>query len=129
MVECNPALDLIFHSLADATRRDILRRLSRAEQTITELAKPYRISLAAIAKHVSVLERAGLVAKERSGKEKVVRLVPATIRTAEDHLSGYEKLWAARYDALEELLQRNEATERKQRWRSSKSPSRKTRRT
>jgi DNA-binding transcriptional ArsR family regulator len=127
MVECSAPLDLIFQSLADATRRDILRRLSRAEQTISELAKPYRVSLAAIAKHVSVLERAGLIQKERSGKEKVVRLVPETLRAAEDHLSEYEKLWAARYDALEELLQQE--TTRNQEWQRSRSKSRETRRT
>jgi DNA-binding transcriptional ArsR family regulator len=62
------------------------------------------MSLAAIAKHVNVLERAGLVTKERSGKEKVVRVVPDTFRAAEKHLSEYEKLWAARFDALGQLL-------------------------
>jgi DNA-binding transcriptional ArsR family regulator len=62
------------------------------------------MSLAAIAKHISVLEKAGLVTKERAGKEKLVRVVPATLRAAEEHLSGYEKLWIARFDALEELL-------------------------
>lgn len=105
MVECiaNP-LNLVFHSLADATRRDMLRRLSRAEQTIGELARPYAMSLAAIAKHVNVLEKAGLVTKKRNGKEKVVAIVPETIQAAEAHLSEYEKLWAARYDALEALL-------------------------
>lgn len=104
MVECSASLDLVFQSLADATRRDILRRLTRAEHTITELARPYAMSLAAIAKHISVLEKAGLVTKERSGKEKRVRIVPATLKAAEAHLSEYEKLWAARYAALEALL-------------------------
>lgn len=120
-------LNLVFHSLADSTRRDMLRRLSRAEQTIGELARPYAISLAAIAKHINVLEKAGLVTKERKGKEKVVAIVPETIQTAEAHLSEYEKLWAARYDALEALL--TDDTTRKTQWRRSKSRSRKTRRT
>ena len=111
MVEYTPCLDRVFHSLADATRRDILKRVSRAEHTISQLAKPYAMSLAAIAKHVNVLEQAGLVTKERSGKEKVVRIVPATFKAAEEHLSEYEKLWAARFDALEELL--NKETSRK----------------
>jgi DNA-binding transcriptional ArsR family regulator len=104
MVEYSPPFDLIFGSLADATRRDILRRVARAEHTVGELARPYAMSLAAIAKHVSKLERAGLVTKHRVGKEKVVRIAPAAIQAATQHLSGYEKLWAARYDALEELL-------------------------
>jgi len=122
-------LDLVFHSLADATRRDILRRLSRAEETIGALAMPYKMSLAAIAKHVGVLEKAGLVIKERAGKEKVVRLVPATLKAAENHLSEYEKVWAARYDALEALLANDPQPEEKPKWLRSKSKSRKTRRT
>lgn len=129
MVECLPSLDLVFHSLADATRRDILRRLSQAEQTISALAAPYKVSLAAIAKHVSVLEGAGLVRKERSGKEKVVRLVPAALKAAENHLSEYEKLWAARYDALEALLAADSSPEEKPPWQRSRSRSRKTPRT
>jgi DNA-binding transcriptional ArsR family regulator len=105
MVEHMPALDLVFHSLADGTRRDMLRRLSQAEYTISELAAPYSMSLAAIAKHVNVLERAGLVTKRRSGKEKVVRIAPETMRAAGRHLSEYEKLWAARFDALGKLIE------------------------
>ena len=129
MVECIASLDLVFHSLADATRRDMLRRLSRAEETIGALAAPYRVSLAAIAKHVSVLERAGLVIKERVGKEKVVRVVPAAIKAAENHLSEYEKLWAARYDALEALLAQDSPPAEKPKWQRSRSGSRKTPRT
>ena len=144
MVECTASLDLVFHSLADATRRDILRRLSKAEETISALAAPYKVSLAAIAKHVGVLENAGLVTKERAGKEKVVRLVPATLKAAGNHLSEYEKAWAARYDALEALLVQDKGRvsgppssassnesqrEEKQQWQRSRSRSRKTRRT
>lgn len=102
-------LDLVFRSLADATRRDILERLSRAELTISQLAKPYAMSLAAIAKHIDVLEKARLVNKRRRGKEKVVCIVPETIRAAETHLSRYEQLWAERFDALETLLQDDDA--------------------
>jgi DNA-binding transcriptional ArsR family regulator len=111
MVECNISLDLVFHALADATRRDILKRLSQAEHTISELARPYKLTLAAIAKHVSVLERAGFVTKERNGKERLARIVPATIRAAETHLSEYEKLWSARFDALDELLKKKPGKE------------------
>ena len=128
MVECTASLDLVFHSLADATRRDILRRLSKAEETISALAAPYKVSLAAIAKHVGVLENAGLVTKERAGKEKVVRLVPATLKAAGNHLSEYEKAWAARYDALEALLVNESQREEMQQWQRSRSRSRKTRR-
>ena len=137
-------LDLIFQSLADGTRRDILKRLTKAEQTVGELARPYAMSLAAIAKHIGVLERAGLVTKERSGKERVVRIVPATLKAAETHLSEYEKLWAARYDALEALLNNGASAHtntiasasaskntnsKRQSWQLSRSRSRKARKT
>jgi hypothetical protein len=74
-----------------------------------------------------VLEKAGLVTKERAGKEKVVRLVPQALKAAGNHLSEYEKVWAARYDALEELL--NKETKEKPPWPHSRSRSRRTRRT
>ena len=105
MVESNAALDLIFGALADATRRDILERVSRKEHTISELAEPYAVSLAAIAKHVSVLEKAGLITKRRSGKEKVIQITSKTIKVAAAHLGEYEKIWSARFDALEKLLE------------------------
>jgi DNA-binding transcriptional ArsR family regulator len=97
MVEYNAPLDLIFQSLA------------------------------AIAKHIGVLERAGLVTKQRAGKEKLVRLVPETIQAAGDQLAEYEKLWSARYDALEELLKK--VADKESQWPRSKSPSRKSRKT
>jgi DNA-binding transcriptional ArsR family regulator len=105
MVDSNIALDMIFGALADATRRDILKRVSRQEQTISELAEPYAISLAAIAKHISVLEKAGLVTKCRIGKEKFVQVTPTAIKIAAAHLSEYEKVWSARFNALEKLLE------------------------
>jgi DNA-binding transcriptional ArsR family regulator len=109
MVESNYALNLIFGALADATRRDILKRVSRQEQTIGELAQPYAMSLAAIAKHISVLEKAGLITKHRSGKEKVVWIQPAAIEVAAAHISEYERVWSDRFDALEKLLAENES--------------------
>lgn len=105
MVESNVPLDRIFGALADVTRRDILKRVSRAEQTISQLAQSYAMSLAAIAKHVSVLEKAGLITKRRSGKEKVIQIQPETIKVAAAYLSEYEKIWSARFDALEKLLE------------------------
>jgi DNA-binding transcriptional ArsR family regulator len=92
MVESSIALDLIFGALADVTRRDILKRVSRAEHTISELAEPYAMSLAAIAKHISVLEKAGLITKHRNGKEKVIQIQPKTIKAASVYLSEYEKV-------------------------------------
>jgi DNA-binding transcriptional ArsR family regulator len=105
MVESNIALDRIFGALADVTRRDILERVSIAEQTIGSLAEPYTMSLAAIAKHISVLEKAGLITKRRKGKEKLIQIQPKTIELAAKYLSEYEQIWNTRFDALEKLLE------------------------
>lgn len=107
MVEQSIQLDYIFQALADTTRRDILKRVSKAPLSISELAKPYAMSFAAIAKHVSVLERAQLVAKQRKGKEQMVIVVPNTVGIAQKHIERYAKMWSDRFDKLEVLLQNN----------------------
>jgi DNA-binding transcriptional ArsR family regulator len=104
-ISSNIALDKVFGALADMTRRDILKRLSGEEQTISELAKPYGMSLAAIAKHISVLEKAGLITKHRRGKEKLIQIQPEAIKVATTCLSEYEKMWSDRFNALEKLLE------------------------
>ena len=104
MVERSINLDTLFQALADQTRRDILKRVSKAELSISKLAEPYKMSFAAIAKHVSVLEAAKLITKRREGKQQIVSIVPKTMSVATTHLEQYEKMWNARFDALEELL-------------------------
>ena len=99
-------LDSIFHSLADATRRDILRRVSQKELSVGELARPYNMSFAAIAKHIHVLEMAKLVKKRREGKRQMITIVPKTLEATVDHLEKYEEMWRARFDALDSLLQK-----------------------
>lgn len=105
MVEQSIDLDTVFSSLADATRRDILKRVSREKLSISKLAKPYKMSFAAIAKHINVLEAAKLITKKREGREQIISAVPKTVVTAAAHLEEYEKLWSDRFDALDTLLQ------------------------
>ena len=105
MVEQSINLDTIFQALADQTRRDILQRVAKAEMSISALAEPYKISFAAIAKHVSVLETAKLITKRREGKQQIVAIVPKTMAVASTHLEEYEKMWSTRFDALEALLE------------------------
>ncbi len=110
MVEYSVAqseLDALFHSLADGTRRDVLRRVSRKPQTISELAQSYAMSFAAIAKHITVLERAKLVTKQKRGKEQVVSVAPKAIKIAAAHLEQYEKLWEERFNRLDKLIADN----------------------
>jgi len=97
-------VDRIFHALADATRRDILRRTLAGEASVSELAGFYEMSFAAVQKHVAVLEGAGLVTKEPRGRERIVRGDPATIARAQKLLDAYADLWRSRIDRLDALL-------------------------
>lgn len=100
--------DRLFRALADATRRDIVARTLCSGRSISELAHGYLMSFAAVQKHVSVLERAGLVTKERHGREQLVRAVPETIRRANRLLASYETLWRSRAEAIEHILAESE---------------------
>ncbi len=104
MVGLEIRLDTVFKSLADTTRRDILKRVIKRNHTISEIASPYKMSFAAVAKHVSVLEKAQLIHKHRSGKQQIISANPKTIKLATAYLSRYEQLWQARFDRLEKLL-------------------------
>lgn len=85
-------LDTVFGSLADPTRRDILQRLTRCELSVSEIANPYDMSLAAVSKHLKIMEKAGLVIKRRKGKQHIVRLAPRTLHEATDYLERLTKL-------------------------------------
>jgi DNA-binding transcriptional ArsR family regulator len=97
-------VDRLFHALADATRRDIVRRVLDGEQSISDLARHYPMSMTAVQKHVGVLEGAGLVAKHRHGREQRVMCRVAAIRRAQDLLADYERLWRDRFDRIGDLL-------------------------
>lgn len=109
MVEYSLQLNDIFSCLADPTRRDILKRVSQEGLSVNEIAEPYKISLAAISKHLKILEKAKLIIKHRKGKQQVVQLSPATLKEAAEYLKDYEKLWNARFDALENYLNNPQA--------------------
>ncbi len=109
MVKSNTArLDSIFHALSDSTRRSILRTVAKRPETVGELAKPYRMSLAAVSKHLKVLESAELIARERRGSFQIVRLKAETLRSAEEWLTYYEKFWTRQLDALQTYLEGEE---------------------
>jgi DNA-binding transcriptional ArsR family regulator len=95
---------MVFHALADTTRRDIVRRTLRDEQSISTLASFYLMSFAAVQKHVAVLERAELVSKRRRGREQLVRGNVVTIRRAFEMLERFETIWRERMDRFEEVL-------------------------
>lgn len=96
--------DRVFHALAVATRRDILRRTIVEEQSVSALAAAYDMSFAAVQKHVAVLEAAGLIVKRAEGRERLVRADPVMIARARALLARYEELWRSRIDRLDALL-------------------------
>ena len=89
-------VDRIFRALADATRRDIVRRTLADEGTVSQLAAHYEMSFAAVQKHVAVLEEAGLVTKHPRGRARLVRGNPEAVRRAQDLLDAYEQVWRER---------------------------------
>src|SRR3954469_7940239 len=99
-----PSVDEVFRALADSTRRDILRRCAADAPSVTRLAEAYPMSFAAVQKHVAVLERAGLVVKERRGRETLVRAGPAAVRRARRTLDELEGLWRGRVARMTEVL-------------------------
>jgi len=96
--------DRIFQALGAATRRDILARAIRQHQSVSALARHYKMSFAAVQKHVAVLERAALVTKERRGREQIVRGNVATLRKAAALLDAYEQLWIERTTRIADIL-------------------------
>jgi len=97
-------LDAIFHALGDPTRRQMLRDLSDGERTVSQLAEPFAMSLAAASKHIKALETAGLIRREVRGRNHVCRLEPGPLASAHEWLSFYERFWTLRLDLLEDLL-------------------------
>src|ERR1051326_8257281 len=100
-----PDFDGMFGALADGTLRDIVRRAIRAEEGIVELASHYPMSFAAVQKHIAILERAGLVTKERVGRRKVVRTDLERLRIVRHLLDEYEGLWRGRMDRMADLIE------------------------
>ena len=99
----------MFHALADATRRDIVRRTLVGEASVSELADAYAMSFAAVQKHVAVLEGAGLVTKEPRGRTRIVRADPGQIDRVRGLLDAYADLWRGRIDRLDALLGADQA--------------------
>jgi DNA-binding transcriptional ArsR family regulator len=96
--------DALFHALADPTRRDILAVVLQDAHSVSDLARRYPISFAAVHKHVGALERAGLVTKTRHGREQRVRGDAAALRTVHGLLDDLEDLWRGRIDRIEQVL-------------------------
>lgn len=100
-------LDDTFAALAHPTRRDLVRRLGQGAATVSELAEPYQVSLAAISKHIQVLEKAGLARREISGRVHTIRLDAAPLQSAAEWLAYQREFWVDSLDALQGLVEGN----------------------
>lgn len=111
MVDITPSqrLDAVFHALADPTRRAMLKRLAAQEHSVTELAAPFAMSLAAASKHIQVLERAGLMQREVQGRTHICRLDARPLHRGMEWIRHYEMFWNTRLDALDALLRADDA--------------------
>jgi DNA-binding transcriptional ArsR family regulator len=127
MVELQtPQMNSVFHALGDATRRQMLRDLVRGERTVSELAEPFAMSLAAASKHIRVLEHAGLIRREVRGRTHICRLDPGPLASAHEWLGFYERFWTSRLDELERLLRSEDhAKSRNRKAKTRKTKSRK----
>lgn len=112
MVELQaPQLDRIFHALGDATRRRMLSALSDGPRSVSQLAEPFAISLAAASKHIRALEQAGMIRREVRGRTHLCRLDPGPLASAHAWLAIYERFWSGRLDTLEQLLRKDAAAD------------------
>ena len=113
-------LDLVFHALADPTRRAMLRTLSNEPSTVGDLARPFDISLAAASKHIKMLERAGLIQRSVWGRTHICRLDAAPLHAGVEWLRHYERFWSERLDVLEGILEAEDRESGQSRKRKSK---------
>jgi DNA-binding transcriptional ArsR family regulator len=105
-------LDVTFAALADPTRRAILARLALGETSVKELAEPFEISAPAISKHLKVLEKAGLISRGRDAQWRPCKLEPQALKSVDEWLERYRRLWEERFDRLEEYLRELQAKEK-----------------
>lgn len=111
-VKKDARLDAVFHALSDTTRRRIVDRLARGPVSVSELAAPFSVSLAAISKHLGVLEVAGLVRRERDGRFQRCHLLPHSFDDASNFIEHYRPFWDATLDQLADYLETKEPTMR-----------------
>jgi DNA-binding transcriptional ArsR family regulator len=103
------SLDATFSALADPTRRAILARLALGETSVTDLAKPFAMSLPAVSKHLKVLERAGLIARSREAQWRPCRIEPRALKAVDDWLEHYRRFYDESFDRLDDYLKELQA--------------------
>lgn len=112
MVKCSPRLlSRTFSALADPTRRRILEHLAQGDRCVTDLARPHDMSLPAVSKHLRVLERAGLVRRQRCGRLHSLKLEAKPLRQAQQWIEAYRRFWEENFDRLDHYLKKMQSKE------------------
>jgi DNA-binding transcriptional ArsR family regulator len=109
----HPTLDLVFHALADPSRRTMVERLSRGPASVSDLAEPLDMSLPAVMQHLQVLETSGLVRSEKTGRVRMCRVEPTVLKSAEGWFAKRRANWERRFDRLEAFLAEEDAQQAK----------------
>ncbi|SDJ86524.1 transcriptional regulator, ArsR family [Cryobacterium psychrotolerans] len=104
MLKESPDLNLMFQALADPTRRAMVDRMTRGPASVSDLARPFAMTLAAVMQHLKVLEQSGLVRTQKEGRVRTCRIDPAALRSAEDWIAERRTTWESRLDRLGALL-------------------------
>lgn len=104
MLNQSPVLDRVFHALADPTRRAIVERLVRGDASVSDLARPLPMTLAAVVQHVQLLEASGIVRTEKVGRVRTCRIEPAVLGAAEQWIGQRRRAWEAHFDRLGAVL-------------------------
>jgi DNA-binding transcriptional ArsR family regulator len=104
MANQRAAVDRVFHALGDPTRRAIVEKLSEGPVSVSWLAKPFKLTLAAVVQHLQILEKSGLIHTEKAGRVRTCRLEPSGLSVAENWIGERRLLWERRFDRLGELL-------------------------
>ena len=113
MVKCSPRhLDRTFAALSDPTRRRILEHLAAGDRCVTDLAKPYRMSLPAVSKHLRVLEKAGLIRRHRQGRVHRLKLEAKPMKDAQEWIEAYRRFWEESFDRLDAYLKELQTKEK-----------------
>lgn len=102
-------LDLLFYALSDSTRRQILALIRTEPRTVTELAEPFKMSLAGVSKHIKILEKAKLLIRRKSGRIHECTLDPTVLKSADECIQFYTQFWSQRLDSLAEYLEEEHA--------------------
>lgn len=113
MLNHSVSLDRVFYALSDHSRRSIIEELSKKEASVSELAKPFKMSMAAVVQHIQILEESGLIRTQKSGRVRTCRIEPRSLEVIEGWLSQRRRFWERNLDRLGEFLERDQ-NERKQ---------------